>query len=120
MSKLTTPVLDLVNGCPGQGIDIQLYRLDADDSTVRNLVASDTTNHDGRCDQPLLESDSFVNGQYEIVFHVGTYFDSLGVQQSEPKFLNQVVIRFGIADSKQHYHVPLLLSTYGYSTYRGS
>ncbi len=120
MSKLTTHVLDLVNGCPGREIDIQLYRLDADNPASRRLVASNQTNHDGRCDEPLLEGDAFQQGSYEIVFHAGAYFDALGDAQPEPKFLDQVVIRFGIADPEQHYHVPLLLSRYGYSTYRGS
>lgn len=126
MSKLTTHVLDLVNGCPGQGVTIELYRLTREQAaadsqnTTRRLVASDTTNHDGRCDRPLLEGESFVKGHYEIVFHAGAYFDSKGHSQPEPKFLDQIVIRFGIANPDQHYHVPLLLSQYGYSTYRGS
>ncbi len=126
MSKLTTHVLDLVKGCPGRGIEIELYRLRSDQAPngnqrpSRELVASATTNPDGRCDGALLEGDAFVKGQYEIVFHAGSYFDADGASQAEPKFLDQIVIRFGIADPSQHYHVPLLLSRYGYSTYRGS
>ena len=125
MSKLTTHVLDLVNGCPGRGVKIDLYRLDCDESSdqlaaTRTLVASDSTNDDGRCDQPLLEGDAFARGLYEIVFHAGDYFDSGDDGMGELKFLDQVVIRFGISDPEQHYHVPLLLSRYGYSTYRGS
>ncbi len=120
MSKLTTHVLDLVNGCPGRGIKIQLYRLPSDADGSRKLVASNTTNDDGRCDQPLLEGENLIKAQYEIIFHAGAYFDSMGDSQSEPKFFDQIVIRFGIADPQQHYHVPLLLARYGYSTYRGS
>ncbi len=124
MSKLTTHVLDLVNGRPGRGVYIQLYRLDSDETAsgalIRTPVASDTTNQDGRCDQPLLEGDAFARGRYEIVFHAGAYFDALGDGQAEPKFLDEIVIRFGISNPEQHYHVPLLLSRYGYSTYRGS
>ncbi len=123
MSKLTTHVLDLVHGRPGRGIKIELYRLRTDQTSNaidRVRVASATTNHDGRCDQSLLEGDAFTEGLYEIVFHAGPYFDSLGDGQIEPKFLDEIVIRFGISDSAQHYHVPLLLSHYGYSTYRGS
>lgn len=125
MSKLTTHVLDLVNGCPGRGVKIELYRLECDEtsdqlSAPRTLVASDLTNHDGRCDQPLLEGDAFAKGRYEIIFHAGDYFDSFDAAMSEPKFLDQIVIRFGISDPEQHYHVPLLLSHFGYSTYRGS
>lgn len=126
MNKLTTHVLDLVHGCPGRGIAIELYRLTSDEvqaedpDTEWELVASDTTNFDGRCDQPLLEGDAFVKGCYEIVFQAGAYFDSWNDKQAEPKFLDAIVIRFGISDPTQHYHVPLLLSQYGYSTYRGS
>ena len=125
MSKLTTHVLDLVNGCPGRGVKIDLYRLDCDESSdqlsaTRTLVASDSTNDDGRCDRPLLEGDAFARGLYEIIFHAGDYFCSGDEVMSELKFLDQVVIRFGISDPEQHYHVPLLLSRYGYSTYRGS
>ena len=125
MSKLTTHVLDLVNGCPGRGVKIDLYRLDCDESSdqlsaTRTRVASDSTNDDGRCDRPLLEGDAFARGLYEIIFHAGDYFGSGGDAMDELKFLDQVVIRFGISDPEQHYHVPLLLSRYGYSTYRGS
>lgn len=125
MSRLTTHVLDLVNGCPGEGVKIELYRLECDESddqlsAARTLVASDSTNRDGRCDQPLLEGDAFARGRYELVFHAGDYFDALDAASGELRFLDQIVIRFGISNPNQHYHVPLLLSRYGYSTYRGS
>ena len=124
MSKLTTHVLDLVNGCPGSGIRIQLYRLEQTPSgeatRERSLVASNSTNADGRCDRPLLEGEAFMSGVYEIEFFAGDYFKSQGMEQAQPGFLDHIIIRFGISDPEQHYHVPLLLSHYGYSTYRGS
>ena len=78
------------------------------------------TNADGRCDGPLLEGDDFAAGAYELVFAAGDYFDTQGLSLLSPKFLDDVVIRFGIAEPGQHYHVPLLISPFGYSTYRGS
>ncbi len=123
MNKLTTHVLDLVRGGPGHGIKIELFKLQGNEiaaGTTRELVASHRTNADGRCDQPLLEGEALTTGCYEIVFHAGAYFDALGEVLAEPKFLDQIVIRFGVSDPTQHYHVPLLLSRYGYSTYRGS
>ena len=115
MGRLTTHVLDLANGCPGRGIKVELFQLKAG----RTLVRSDRTNDDGRCDAPLAEGAEFVAGSYELVFDAGSYFEATGALNT-PKFLDQVVIRFNIADASEHYHVPLLLSPYGYSTYRGS
>jgi 5-hydroxyisourate hydrolase len=116
MGRLTTHVLDTANGCPGAGIHIELYRPGAESGPI----ASATTNKDGRCDAPLLQGDSFIPGEYELVFHAGEYFNSRGQEDGEHRFLDRVVIRFGINDQAQHYHVPLLLSPFGYSTYRGS
>ena len=116
MGKLTTHVLDLVLGCPGRDIRVDLYCLNDE----REHVQSGITNHDGRVDQPLLEGESFVVGKYELIYHAGEYFRSKGINHGEFGFLDEVVIRFGVADADQHYHVPLLLSRYGYSTYRGS
>ena len=115
MGRLTTHVLDLANGCPGRGIKVELFRLNAE----RILVRSDQTNADGRCDAPLVEGEEFVAGGYELVFDAGSYFEATG-RSGVPKFLDQVVIQFNVADASEHYHVPLLLSPYGYSTYRGS
>ena len=115
MGKLTTHVLDLANGCPGRGIKVELFRLNAE----RKLVRSDQTNADGRCDAPLAEGAEFNEGSYELVFDAGSYFEATG-GSNFPEFLGQVVIRFNVADASEHYHVPLLLSPYGYSTYRGS
>ena len=113
MGRLTTHVLDTANGRPGAGIRIDLYRLGA----ARDMVASEVTNADGRCDRPLLEGARLTAGVYELVFHAGAYFGAAG---AAPRFLDEVVIRFGIASPDEHYHVPLLISPYGYTTYRGS
>ncbi len=115
MGKLTTHVLDTATGHPGQGITIELYRI----APRRELIKTIVTNDDGRSDEPLLSGDAFKTGAYELVFHAGDYFDRHGVVLPDPKFLDQVVIRFGIS-SDTHYHVPLLISPYSFSTYRGS
>ncbi len=116
MGRLTTHVLDLVHGCPGKNIQITLYRLD----DQRAAVCTCSTNDDGRVDSPLMEAGSMSAGTYELVFQAGAYFQSMGVECDGQPFLDEVVIRFGIANADEHYHVPLLLSRYGYSTYRGS
>lgn len=118
MGRLTTHVLDTAAGRPGQGIRIELFRIAG--AGGRERIAEAVTNDDGRCERPLLEGRDFTAGRYELVFHAGAYFDRIGLQLPREKFLDEVVIRFGIADAGQHYHVPLLLSPYGYATYRGS
>jgi 5-hydroxyisourate hydrolase len=110
VGKLTTHVLDTANGRPGAGIAIELYRLEG---KTDMLVTKATTNRDGRTDAPLLEGEKLRNGTYQIVFHVGAYFKSQG-------FLDAVPIRFKIDNAAAHYHVPLLCSPWGYTTYRGS
>ncbi|TAM06904.1 MAG: hydroxyisourate hydrolase [Paraburkholderia sp.] len=117
MGKLTTHVLDTANGRPGAGIKIELFALAGD---ARRALKTVTTNDDGRCDEPLLEGTAFAAGEYELVFHAGDYFASLGTQMPHPRFVDRVVLRFGIADASAHYHVPLLVSPWSYSTYRGS
>ncbi|RDB42670.1 hydroxyisourate hydrolase [Halomonas sp. DQ26W] len=117
MGRLTTHVLDTAKGQPGEGIEIAVYRLEGEQ---RTRLKSVTTNDDGRCDAPILEGDDFVAGEYELVFHAGAYLRRQGVVADEPRFLDVIPLRFGVADASQHYHVPLLLSPYGYSTYRGS
>jgi len=115
MGRLTTHVLDIANGCPGASLRIDLFRPGQHDP-----IASAVTNEDGRCDTAMLEGDAFEPGEYELVFHAGAYFNSKGQEDGKHRFLDRVVIRFGINDQDQHYHVPLLLSPFGYSTYRGS
>jgi len=115
MGRLTTHVLDIANGCPGASIRIDLFRHGQNDA-----ISSTHTNADGRCESPLLQDELFVAGEYELVFHAGEYFNAKGQEDGEHRFLDQVVIRFGINDEELHYHVPLLLSPFGYSTYRGS
>ena len=115
MGALTTHVLDTSGGKPAEGVLVDLYRLE--DGAER--ISSALTNEDGRCSSPLLDGDDFVPGEYELVFHAGDYYREKGVALTDPAFLDHVVIRFGISDDS-HYHVPLLISPYGYSTYRGS
>ncbi|RDK02359.1 hydroxyisourate hydrolase [Paraburkholderia lacunae] len=117
MGKLTTHVLDTANGRPGAGIKVELFALAGD---TRRALKTTLTNDDGRCDQPLLEGDALVAGEYELVFAAGDYFASIGTKVPEPRFVDRVVLRFGIADAEAHYHVPLLVSPWSYSTYRGS
>jgi 5-hydroxyisourate hydrolase len=115
--KLTTHVLDTATGKPAAGMKVALYRVSGNSHTkIKDAV----TNADGRCDAPLLDGDSMRPGCYELVFKVGSYFRGLGVALDEPAFLDTIPIRFAIASADQHYHVPLLVSPYGYSTYRGS
>jgi 5-hydroxyisourate hydrolase len=115
MGRLTTHVLDTATGKPAAGLRIELYRLGGE-SPLRIIH----TNADGRADGPILEGDAFTAGHYELRFHAGDYLRAAGVKLPEPAFLDVIPIRFGIADATAHYHVPLLLSPYGYSTYRGS
>jgi 5-hydroxyisourate hydrolase len=117
MGKLTTHVLDTANGRPGARIKVELFALSGD---TRRALKTTTTNDDGRCDQPLLEGEALVAGEYELVFAAGDYFASIGTKVPEPRFVDRVVLRFGVADAGAHYHVPLLVSPWSYSTYRGS
>lgn len=117
MGKLSTHVLDITQGKPGAGVSIELYAVSA---SGRILLKSALTNHDGRCDAPLLQGDEMQAGQYELVFGAGDYFAGQGVSVPTPRFIDRVVIAFGIADAEQNYHVPLVVSPWAYSTYRGS
>ena len=113
---LTTHVLDTARGMPAKGVKIALYKLDAD----RTLIAEAITNDDGRTDSPILPEGNFKTGKYELVFFCGDYFEASEQAQGDIKFLDEIPLRFGMNDGYAHYHVPLLLSPYGYSTYRGS
>jgi len=115
MGRLTTHVLDTALGKPAAGLRIELYRLGSREEKLADI----RTNLDGRADKPLLEGASLTAGTYELRFHAGDYLRSLAAIP-DPAFLDLVPIRFGIARPEDHYHVPLLLSPYGYSTYRGS
>ena len=116
MTKLTTHVLDIYSGKPGKGIKVELYCISGENKIkLKSIIL----NNDGRSDQPLIEKDEFKNGKYELVFFVGDYFKDI-TNKNDLKFLDDVVVRFGISNNKEHYHVPLLVSPWSYSTYRGS
>jgi 5-hydroxyisourate hydrolase len=115
--RLTTHVLDTAHGRPATGLAIELWHLDGED---RRLLATAYTNADGRTDAPLLDGDAMVAGVYELVFAVGDHFAKSGLAVTTPPFLDRVPVRFGLADPDAHYHVPLLVSPWAYSTYRGS
>jgi 5-hydroxyisourate hydrolase len=117
MGRLTTHVLDTHGGTPAAGLLVELFRRDAGGLT---RLAAVTTNADGRCDGPLLEGAALLAGRYELRFHVGDYFAARGVALPEPPFLDVVPVAFGVADPAGHYHVPLLVSPWSFSTYRGS
>jgi 5-hydroxyisourate hydrolase len=117
MGRLSTHVLDTSHGRPAADVRVELFALEGQD---RIPVASARTNADGRTDAPLMAADAFRTGTYEIVFHVGAYFRSQGSDAADPPFLDLVPIRFSIAEPNGHYHVPLLVSPWSYSTYRGS
>ena len=118
MGRLTTHVLDTMHGSPASGMQVRLYWLG--DDVVPLVLATITLNADGRADGPLLEGDAFKAGRYRLVFDVAAYFRGRGVALGEPAFLDDVPVDFGISDASSHYHVPLLVSPWAYSTYRGS
>lgn len=117
MGRLTTHVLDAAHGCPGSAIKVELYRVQGAELT---LVASALTNSDGRCDVPLLQGDDYRTGVYQLQFNAGDYYRARSLELPSQAFLDVVVLRFGIDAGQDHYHVPLLISPYSYSTYRGS
>jgi 5-hydroxyisourate hydrolase len=116
--KLTTHVLDTAHGCPAAGIAIELWQVSP--SGDKTLLKSVHTNADGRTDVPLLAAEELQLGMYELVFAIGDYFDRLMESLPTPRFLDRIPIQFGVADPAVHYHVPLLVSPWSYSTYRGS
>ena len=116
MTKLTTHVLDVYSGKPGKGIKVDLYYINGHDKSKLNSIV---LNSDGRSDAPLVEKGNFKTGKYELVFYIGDYFKNISAANDVP-FLDDVVIRFGISNPSEHYHVPLLVSPWSYSTYRGS
>jgi len=116
MTKLTTHVLDVYSGKPGKGISVDLYYIN---NSERKKITSVKLNNDGRADSPLVEGENFIKGKYELIFNIGDYFKNISSDKDIP-FLDDVVIRFGISNPSEHYHVPLLVSPWSYSTYRGS
>jgi 5-hydroxyisourate hydrolase len=112
MGRLTTHVLDTASGKPAGGLKIEVW--------AKTLLKTIHTNADGRADAPLLEGEALVKGEYELRFFAGDYLRASGHKLAEPLFLDVIPIRFGVSDAGAHYHVPLLLSPFGYSTYRGS
>jgi 5-hydroxyisourate hydrolase len=117
MGKLTTHVLDTMNGCPAAGMAVALYRLDGAAAAPLKEIR---LNADGRADAPLLEGEALRPGRYRLVFQVAPYFRGRGVALPEPPFLDAVPLDFGVADTALHYHVPLLATPWSYGTYRGS
>ena len=115
MTKLTTHSLDTFSGKPAKGVKVEVYYI----SEKKEKLSSTILNDNGRSDKPLIEGDNFKEGEYELVFFVGDYFKKITDLPKTP-FLNEVVIRFGISNPSEHYHVPLLVSPWSYSTYRGS
>jgi 5-hydroxyisourate hydrolase len=120
MGKLTTHVLNVAAGIPAAGMRIDLRAAVATTKAPADLIAATQTNADGRCATPLMDGVAFRIGRYTLTFHVAAYFRALGHELPEPPFLDEVVIAFGIADPNRDYHVPLLVSPWSYSTYRGS
>jgi 5-hydroxyisourate hydrolase len=116
-ARLSTHVLDTANGCPAAGMQIQVWAFSEE---TRHLLKTIRTNSDGRTDEPLLAESDLRVGQYELVFFVGEYFAARASSQSQVPFLDRVPVRFGIADATKGYHVPLLVSPWSYSTYRGT
>jgi len=116
MTKLTTHVLDIYSGKPGKGIKVELYYIE---NNKREKLSSIILNNDGRTDKPLVEGVNFKEGKYELVFFVGNYFNKIN-ETSKVPFLDDIIIKFGISNPKEHYHVPLLVSPWSYSTYKGS
>jgi 5-hydroxyisourate hydrolase len=116
MGRLTTHVLDTARGRPAAGLALELAALERE----RRVLVQATTNADGRLDGPLLEGDALRPGRFELVFHAAAYHRAVGLPLADPPFLDEVVLRFAVADADAHYHVPLLLSPWSYTTYRGS
>lgn len=120
MIGLTTHILDLTHGTPAENVKIKLSRIGHESETEKQLLQTTFTNQHGRVNRPLLEPQEIVPGKYELLFYVGDYFLRKGLTLDEPLFLDKVVVHFGISQSNSHYHIPLLISPWGYQVYRGS
>ncbi len=126
MGYLSTHILDTSIGMPATGVTLRLYAMETSTQNRGSMctgwreLASQESNADGRCDSPLLEGAAFATGSYQLVFGMGAYFRKHYANLPDPLFLDDVVVRFAIADATRHYHIPLLVSPWGYTTYRGS
>jgi len=118
LAGVTTHVLDVTRGWPAENVRVELYELAG--GSERKLIADVATNADGRTDKPLLSADQARAGRFELVFHTGDYFRRRRAELADPPFLDVIPIRFGVADPQAHYHLPLIVSPWSYSTYRGS
>jgi hydroxyisourate hydrolase len=118
LAGVTTHVLDVRIGRPAEGVQVELYELTG--AGERKLIADVATNADGRTDKPLIGAGEARAGRFELVFHAGAYFRRTQAELADPPFLDLIPIRFGVADPQAHYHVPLIVSPWSYSTYRGS
>jgi 5-hydroxyisourate hydrolase len=118
MTKITTHILDLTHGCPAAFVKVDFYHIQSESKRIK--MAHGTTNEDGRLATPLFSSEAFESGDYELLFHIGEYYKKQEVQTTNPPFLNQVSVRVGLSSEQEHYHVPLLVSPWGYQIYRGS
>ncbi|MBD8070103.1 hydroxyisourate hydrolase [Bacillus sp. PS06] len=119
MSGLTTHILDITHGKPAANVNIDLY-VAVESSTSLEFRKTVTTNEDGRIDAPLLTDEELTVGEYELIFHIGDYFRTKSLELAEPHFLEKVPVRFSVSEVGAHYHVPLLVSPWGYQVYRGS
>jgi 5-hydroxyisourate hydrolase len=113
MARISTHVLDIARGKPAAGVAVELR-------FAGSVIRSAVTNADGRTSEPMLAGDEIATGYYDLVFHAGEYLRASGGVEGDPLFLDEITIRFGVADKRGNYHVPLLLAPHGYSTYRGS
>ncbi|MBM0066136.1 hydroxyisourate hydrolase [Alkalicoccobacillus gibsonii] len=118
MTTVTTHVLDLTRGCPAEGMHVEVYILES--KTKKRLISTHQTNVDGRLDQPLLSSEQFIEGEYEIHYATGAYFRHHRLIEEDPHFSEWIVTRVFLATDQAHYHIPLLVSPWGYQVYRGS
>lgn len=118
MKGLTTHILDLMSGTPAANVKIELFYQDFSDK--KQHIDTRNTNNDGRLDEPFLDQGTLKKGNYQFVFYIGKYFRDKAVDLPEPSFLEEVVVQFGVAEPSLHYHVPLLVSPWGYQIYRGS
>lgn len=118
MTVLTTHVLDLANGCPASGVAVEVFFLE--EGTEKKRLAQAETNEDGRVNRPLVSNEQLITGEYELLFKIGDYFKKKGMVSENPPFLNCVSVRVSLSATKTHYHIPLLVSPWGYQVYRGS